>query len=130
MTQATERLTQLLAERYSFFAERFNSLDDIGGMVDEFYTDDVVIAGEGIPLRRGRDAMRVAMEEAARSQTNIEVDIIEARFAGKDHAYTLCNVRGETRDTEEVVEMKSLVIFRRIDGQWRCAVDFVASGFL
>lgn len=129
MVTKIENMNDIIGERYRFFNEMF-AKGDFAKLINEFYTDDIVLAGEGIPLLKGRPDAQILLEQMAGSVKDISVDIVMTRQLSGDTVYNFCEISAVKRENNEPIKFKSIVIFRKNSNLWQCEAELFTSGSL
>lgn len=123
--QVTAQVKQKLALVESKWVKK-----DAAGLVDSLYVPETEITGEGVPeLFTGKDQLNgliTHLMEGAKS-TSIKLDKLEMLGEGSAYTWVTWNVLPEGKD-EKPFKMKSLFVWKHIDGDWRIVADMFATG--
>ena len=115
-------LTALLRDRLDYFQDMF-AAGKIGELVDDFYTDDAVVEGTGMPPIVGKAAIAEGFIAARKVYESITIEMEPIRYSCADLAYG-CITNANKRVEGETEIHRAAIVWRRIGGKWRCQVDF------
>ena len=105
----------------------FNKGDFVG--VASLYTDDATALPPGSAMVKGRAAIRVMWEHMAEQVTDPRVTTLEVKSLGPRAAYEIGNFSLKTKDpTPKEVTGKYVVVWQKIRGNWKLAVDIWNEG--
>lgn len=103
---------------------------DAAGLVDSLYVPQTEITGEGVPeLFTGKEQLNGLVShlmEGAKS-TSIKLDKLVLTGEGTAYTWVTWDVQPEAKD-EKPFKMKSLFVWKQVDGDWRVVADMFASG--
>ncbi len=127
MTGQAEEVRRALRERYDEF-ERCCKRRDADNLVRAFYTPDALMGGTGIPLTRGREAIKTIASGLINAVTGVRVEIIEVRV-GPDGAtaYDISHIHAVLPDGSKGMD-RACCVWRRTGEGWRVDVDWVIRG--
>ena len=118
----TEALAKELRARLDYFEETF-AAGEMETLAENFYTEDAVVEGYGMPPQIGRRAIAAAFDGASSAGlTRIKVDSSEAPRASGDLAYQFITNDNDFAGQKEV--HRALIVWRRTSDGWMCEVDF------
>lgn len=101
---------------------------DAAGIYQALYTPDTEITGAGTPeLFTGEAALTQLVSELVSGSPDAKIDINHVRALGDDAAYTWVTWL-VSQEQGEPFQMKSLFLWRKVDGAWRIVADFYAEG--
>jgi ketosteroid isomerase-like protein len=121
-TDETQELAKELRARLDYFEEMF-AAGDMETLAKNFYTEDAVVEGYGMPPQTGRRAIAAAFDGArSAGLTRIKVDASEAPRASGDLAYQFITNDNDFAGQTEV--HRALIVWRRTSDGWMCEVDF------
>lgn len=121
MTNATE-LEAHFQDRLDYFCRMFGE-GRVDELVDSFYTDDAVIEGPGLPVQRGRDAIKAIFNEARKTYKGIEIRMDPLLHPGQDLAYAFITNRNIRNDDVEEIH-RAAIVWRKVGDAWLCQTDF------
>lgn len=120
--EQNERLTKAFRDRYDVFEKMFAD-GAVRELVDDFYTDDAIVEGHGMPKQKGKEAISkafLAAKEAGLSTISIRMD--EAIASDGDLAYQF--ITNDNNFAGRVEVHRALVVWRNTPQGWKCEVDF------
>ena len=118
----TEALAKELRARLDYFEQRF-AAGDLETLAENFYTEDAIVEGYGMPPQIGRRAIAAAFKDVrSAGLSRIKVDFSEAPRISGDLAYQFITNDNDFAGQTEV--HRALIIWRRTADGWLCEVDF------
>jgi ketosteroid isomerase-like protein len=115
-------LAGIFRSRYDYFEEMF-AKGAIRELVDEFYTDDAVVEGYGMPKQVGKAAITAAFAGARDAGLRtISIKMDEPAQPGDDLAYQFITNDNDFSGRIEV--HRALIVWRKTSRGWKCEVDF------
>ena len=109
-------------DRLDYFETLFGE-DRIAELVDSFYTEDAVVEGPGLPIQRGREAIKAIFGEARKGYKAIEIAMDPLEHPGSELAYGFITNRNVRND--DVVEVhRAAIVWRKVGDKWLCQTDF------
>jgi len=117
----------ILRERYNFFVNKIN-VGDIAPIVDQYYTDRAYATGHETPLMQGRESLIGLFEDIHEEFKDMSIELVDTRVAGENCIYSLVTAISTHADSGEKAAIKSLLVFIRQNGHWRCDADIFALG--
>lgn len=112
----------IFRSRFDYF-ERMFAAGDIGPLVEDFYTEDAVVEGFGMPSQVGKRAITAAFEGArSAGLSEIKIDSSEQPRVSGDLAYQF--ITNENNFAGQVEIHRALIVWRRTTDGWKCEVDF------
>jgi ketosteroid isomerase-like protein len=120
--KSIETLAASFRERYDYF-ERMFAEGAIAHLVSDFYTDDAVVEGYGMPPQVGKTAIAnafTAARDAGLSTIKISADAPVAPSG--DLAYQF--ITNDNNFSGKNETHRALIIWRKSQTGWRCEVDF------
>lgn len=118
---------EILRERYDFFASNINA-GNIGKVVAEYYTKSAYATGHETPLMLGQESLEGLFEEIHAEFRDMSIHMVDTRVAGDDCIYSLVTATSTLASSGESAAIKSLLVFIRLNGEWRCDADIFALG--
>ena len=122
MIMTTTQLEVHLNDRLAYFCKMFgeNRVDEL---VKNFYTDDAVIEGPGLPVQRGHAAIQAIFGEARKAYKGIEITMDPLVHPDQTLAYGFITNRNIRND--DVIEIhRAHIVWRKVDDNWLCQTDF------
>ncbi|MES1985913.1 MAG: nuclear transport factor 2 family protein [Pseudomonadota bacterium] len=108
--------------RLQYFMHMFGE-GRINELVDDFYTEDAVIEGPGLPQQTGHEALKAIFSEAAKSYKAIEISMDRLVHPDVNLAYAFITNRNIRND--DVVEIhRASIVWRKVNDKWLCQTDF------
>ena len=110
--------------------EKLWAAGDAKGVVEQIYTDDVVIAGEGMPGPvQGKQQAEQLVAELIKGSKTVEVELKQFRQLGPEAASTwvvwhLPPPEGQA----DPVLIRSLFVWEKQGGEWRMSGDMYSVG--
>ena len=127
MSLSINEANDILRERYEFFTENINA-GNINKAVTEYYTDSAYATGHEAPLFAGHEALIKLFEEIHAENKGIRIDIVDTRVAGDTCIYSLVTATSRLTATNDEATIKSLLVWRKQNSEWRCDADIFALG--
>lgn len=127
MSITVNEATDILRERYDFFTININA-GNINEVVTSYYTESAYATGHETPLMSGYEALNGLFEEIHAEFKDMRIDMIDTRVAGDDCIYSLVTATSTLASVGEEATIKSLLVWRKVDGEWLCDADIFAMG--
>lgn len=122
MTLAVAELEAHLIQRLAYFCEMFDA-NRVDELVDNFYTEDAVVEGPGLPVQKGLAAIKAIFGEARKSYKGIEIAMDPLVHPDENLAYGFITNRNIRNDGEVEIH-RAHIVWRKVGDQWRCQTDF------
>ncbi|MDB5581473.1 MAG: hypothetical protein JWR80_6649 [Bradyrhizobium sp.] len=122
LDHGTAVVAEQLGERLRCFELMFRA-GNVPELVEEFYTDNVVAEGTGVPKQVGKPAISALFCEILKDYAGIEIAMDDISRPSEDLAYCFITNRNLRRDGSIDIHRATLV-WRLVDGKWLCEADF------
>ena len=127
MSLSVNEANEILRKKYTFFTENINA-GNISKAVTEYYTESAYATGHEAPLFTGYEALIKLFEEIHATDKDMRINIVDTRVAGDTCIYSLVTASSRSASTNEVGTIKSLLVWRKVNNEWRCDADIFALG--
>lgn len=127
MSLTVREAEDILRERYDFFVTHYNA-GDISKVVTGYYTESAYVTGHETPMIQGYQSLKALFEGLKAEFGSMRVELIDTRVASDDCIYSLVAATNQLVSSGEEAVVKSLLVFRKQDGEWRCDADIFAMG--
>ncbi|WP_432474738.1 hypothetical protein [Amphritea sp. HPY] len=120
-------ITDTLAAKYKLSEQAFAD-NNTQVLLNEFYASDVYVVGEGSAPLSGHEQLAPVLKELVEGATKIELTPERTNHKGKDTVYDFVNYRVFPSDGSEDFNVRSLLVWQKIKGDWRVIADMYTFG--
>jgi len=97
-------------------------------LLEEFYSKDVFVVGEGSSPVIGHEQLATVLEELVQGAKRIELTSERADHQSDDTVYDFVNYRVFPSDDSPAFNVRSLLVWKKVGGDWRVSADMYTFG--
>lgn len=120
-------IADTLAAKYKLSEQAFAD-NNVQLLLNEFYASDVYVVGEGSAPLSGHEQLSPVLKELVEGASKIELTPERTNHQGNDTVYDFVNYRVYPADGSEDFNVRSLLVWQKIKGDWRVTADMYTFG--
>ncbi len=118
----------VIAAKYQLSEKAFAE-NNVQILIDQFYAGDVYVVGEGSKQATvGIEALTPVLHELVAGASKLEMSSEHADYTSEDTIYDFVNYRVYPADGSEDFNVRSLLVWKKIEGDWRVSADMYTFG--
>lgn len=118
---------ETIAAKYQLSEKAFAE-NDVQALVEQFYADDVYVVGEGSKAVVGITDLTPVLKQLVEGASKIEMSSEYADYKSEDTVYDFVNYHVYPADGSEDFNVRSLLVWKKIKGDWRVSADMYTFG--
>ncbi|MEH6579762.1 MAG: hypothetical protein V7731_22120 [Amphritea sp.] len=120
-------IADTLAAKYQLSEQAFAD-NNVQVLLNEFYASDVYVVGEGSAPVSGHEQLAPVLKQLVEGASKIELTPERTNHQSDDTVYDFVNYRVYPSDGSADFNVRSLLVWKKIKGDWRVTADMYTFG--